>query len=162
MAGTSRAWAWTDLVDLEGVVVDVRGALERAIGAEVFLPYDVGGRAVLVLTGWARHFGTPAYLSGHPFLTAAAAAALVDAGATLVGIDSLNIDDVSGGERPVHSTLLAADIPICEHLTGLEQLPSDRIPLQRRSATYRGNGYLPGACLGTGRQPTPRPVASLS
>src|SRR3954467_15016948 len=51
------------LVDLAGVVVDVRGALERGVGPEVFLPYDLGGRAVLVLTGWAGHFGTPAYLS---------------------------------------------------------------------------------------------------
>ena len=48
---------------------------------------------------------------------------LRDAGAKLVGIDSLNIDDTNGGSRPVHSTLLAADIPIAEHLTGLEQLP---------------------------------------
>jgi len=41
-----------------------------------------------------------------------------------VGIDSINIDDpVEGGERPAHSTLLAAGIPIVEHLTGLEQLP---------------------------------------
>ena len=112
------------LVDLEGVVVDVRGAVERGIGPEVFLPISIEGRAVLVLTGWSRLFGSPAYLSGHPFLTAAAATYLVEAGATLVGIDSLNIDDIDGSERPAHSALLAAGIPICEHLTGLDQLPA--------------------------------------
>ena len=111
------------------------GCPGRAIGQEVFLPYDVRGRAVLVLTGWSRHFGTPAYLSGHPFLTAAAAVSLVDAGAALVGIDSLNIDDIDGGERPAHSTLLAAGIPICEHLANLDRLPTTGF---RFSAAPRG------------------------
>jgi len=131
------------LVDLAGVVVDVRGGRERAIGPEVFLPYDVTGRAVLVLTGWARHFGTPAYLSGHPFLTGAAAAALARAGAALVGIDSLNIDDISGGERPAHSTLLAAGIPICEHLTGLEQLPTMGFRFSAAPPRIEGMGTFP-------------------
>ena len=38
----------------------------------------------------------------------------------------MNIDDISpgnGGRRPAHSRLLAAGIPIVEHLTGLESLP---------------------------------------
>ena len=51
------------------------------------------------------------------------ARSLRDSGATLVGIDSLNIDDTSGGSRPVHSVLLAAGIPIVEHLTHLAHLP---------------------------------------
>ena len=54
-----------------------------------------------------------------------AALHLRDAGAVLVGIDSYNVDDVSDGERPVHSVLLAAEIPIVEHLTGLAALPRD-------------------------------------
>ena len=56
-------------------------------------------------------------------LTEDAAIHLRDHGATLVGIDSLNIDDTNDGHRPVHSTLLAADIPIVEHLTNLAALP---------------------------------------
>jgi kynurenine formamidase len=40
-----------------------------------------------------------------------------------VGIDALNIDDTADGERPAHTLLLAAGIPVVEHLTGLEQLP---------------------------------------
>ena len=74
-------------------------------------------------TGWSRHWRTDAYLAGHPFLTGDAATALRDAGARLAGIDSLNIDDTSGGERPVHSTLLRRDIPIVEHLANLEVVP---------------------------------------
>lgn len=38
--------------------------------------------------------------------------------AALVGID-----DTSGPSRPAHTALLAAGIPILEHLRGLDQLP---------------------------------------
>ena len=58
-------------------------------------------------------------------MTGAAAQWLVDAGAVLVGIDAVNVDDaVPGGSRPAHTTLLAADVPVVEHLTGLDQLPA--------------------------------------
>ena len=86
---------------------------------------NAGNKAVLVRTDHARHWGTEAYSSDHPHLTAAAAEALVDAGVACVGIDSLNIDSTATGDRPVHSILLAAEIPIIEHLTGLDQLPAD-------------------------------------
>lgn len=94
-----------------------------AIGDDALLDLDLRGRAVLVRTGWDRHWGTPAYgAGGHPHLTAAAAQALVDGGAWLVGIDSVNIDDTTTGERPAHSILLAAGIPIVEHLCGLDEV----------------------------------------
>ncbi|WP_194896183.1 cyclase family protein [Catenulispora pinisilvae] len=109
--------------DLDAVVVRVGGAAERAIERGVFLPYDVAGRAVLIHTGWDRHFGTDRYGEGHPFLTAEAAAWLVGQRAALVGIDSVNVDDAADGARPAHTALLAAGIPIVEHLRGLEQLP---------------------------------------
>lgn len=112
-----------DLADLPGVVVRVTGMQGRAITREAFMASDVRGRAVLVHTGWSAHWRTDRYFEGHPHLTADAAEWLVAAGARLVGIDSLNIDDTSGGERPVHTTLLGAGIPIVEHLRGLEQLP---------------------------------------
>lgn len=80
---------------------------------------------MLIHTGWSAKWRTNAYFDGHPFLTEDAAQHLVEAGATLVGIDSLDIDDTSGGSRPVHSTLLAVGVPICEHLTNLGALPVD-------------------------------------
>ena len=110
----------SSLADLPIVLVKCRG---QRIDASFFAGLDVQGKAVLVETGWSRHWRTDAYFQGHPFLTEDAATLLRDQGATLVGIDSLNIDDTHDGRRPVHSTLLAADIPIVEHLTNLAALP---------------------------------------
>ncbi|WP_457311770.1 cyclase family protein [Sphingomonas sp. UYAg733] len=107
------------------IVVRVEGGAARAIDWTAFAATAVAGRAVLVHTGWARHWRTDQYFEDHPFLTAAAATYLRDQGALLVGIDSFNIDDVSGGDRPVHSILLAAGIPIVEHMTNLDALPND-------------------------------------
>jgi arylformamidase len=110
---------------LPGVVVRAAGMEHRAIEWTNFAAIDVSGRAVLVNTGWDRHWRTDRYFEGHPFLTEAAATHLRDRGAALVGIDSLNIDDTSDPTRPVHSILLAAGIPIVEHLTNLSALPID-------------------------------------
>ena len=100
------------------------GADLAGIGVGGLAALDVTGCAVLLHTGWDRFFGTPAYSDPAPYLTAEGARWLVDHGARLVGIDSINIDDpVEGGERPAHSTLLAVGIPVVEHLSGLEQLP---------------------------------------
>ena len=111
------------LADLEGVVIRARGRAGRAVERERFEGRDIRGKAVLVDTGWDTHWGTERYFEGNPFLPAAAVTWLVNAGAALVGIDSLNIDDTTDPERPAHSGLLAAGIPIVEHLTGLERLP---------------------------------------
>lgn len=111
------------LADLEGVVVPVSTSRERAIEASTLDAIDVRGKAVLFACGWSRHWRTPQYFDGHPFLTRAAAERLIVRGATFVGIDSLNIDDTRDAARPVHTLLLGAGIPIGEHLTGLERLP---------------------------------------
>jgi arylformamidase len=113
----------SSLANLECVVANVDVGPRRAISELPFDPVQVRGKAVLVRTEWSRHWRTDQYFEGHPFLTEALARWLVDSGAALVGIDSHNIDCTDGGERPVHSTLLAHDIPIVEHMRGLEQLP---------------------------------------
>ncbi|MBW8012813.1 MAG: cyclase family protein [Chloroflexi bacterium] len=97
----------------------------QAVDKTMFKGHDLAGKAVLVDTGWSAHWRTDQYFEGHPFLTAAAAEYLRDAGAVLVGIDSLNIDDTADGSRPVHTTLLGSDIPVVEHLTNLAQLPDN-------------------------------------
>jgi arylformamidase len=109
------------LAALPGVVVR---SDEAAIDAAAFEGVDVAGKAVLVHTGWDRHWGTEAYQTGHPFLTEAAARLLADRGARLVGIDSHNIDDVSRRARPVHTILLGAGVLIVEHMTNLAALPA--------------------------------------
>jgi kynurenine formamidase len=109
------------LADLPAVVVDLPAAA-RSFGAGD-LPREVRGFAVLLRTGWSEHFATPRYFEPHPYLAADGAQALVASGAALVGIDSLNIDDTATGERPAHTLLLRAGIPIVEHLTNLAALP---------------------------------------
>jgi arylformamidase len=131
------------VADLPGVLVDARSGTGRAIPPVAFLRREVAGCAVLVHTGWSRHFGTPGYAKGHPFLTEATARWLVDAGAALVGIDSLNIDDTTDGRRPVHTTLLAAGIPVCEHLTGLAALPADGFRFSATPVRVAGMGTFP-------------------
>ncbi len=112
------------LVDQPAEIFHLRDISARGVGAEQLYDRDVREKAVLLDTGWSRHFGVPAYLAGAPFLTAEGADYLVDQGVTMVGIDSLNIDDTeSGGERPAHSALLAAGIHVIEHLTNLAVLP---------------------------------------
>ena len=109
------------LADLDLVVIRAAGWLQ--VDASAFAALDVRGKAVLVHTGWARHWRTDQYFEGHPFLTADAAKQLVEAGAALVGIDSYNIDSTADLTRPVHTALLGAGIPIVEHLCNLEALP---------------------------------------
>jgi arylformamidase len=112
------------LVDLDGIVARVTGGDRRGIDRDELALLDVAGRAVLLHTGWERHFGTETYGVGAPFLTARAAEWLVAQRAALVGIDSVNIDDMSDRSRPAHTSLLAAGIPIVEHMCGLDQLPA--------------------------------------
>jgi arylformamidase len=111
------------LAALDGVLVRLSGSRTRSIDVAELVPYEVAGRAVLLHTGWDRHWGTPAYGVDAPFLTAAATRWLVEQGAALVGIDSVNIDDVADRARPAHTGLLAAGIPIVEHLCRLSELP---------------------------------------
>jgi arylformamidase len=108
-------------------------------------PGRLWGAAVLVHTDWSRHWGTEAYLTGSPFLTAAAARALVDANVAVLGIDSLNVDDVAAPARPVHHTLLGAGIPVLEHLTNLGQVPDLGARLFAVPAPVRWFRHLPGA-----------------
>lgn len=142
---------YADGEDLAGLPLEKVTALpglavhtaETAIGAEIFAGLDLAGKAVLVRTGWDRHWGTEAYFTGHPFLTEAAACHLRDCGAALVGIDSHNIDDTRGDSRPVHSVLLRAGIAIVEHMTNLGALPADGFTFSAPPPRVRGMGTFP-------------------
>jgi kynurenine formamidase len=136
------------LADLDAVVVRIHRNHGRAIGADVFDGQKVHGKAVLVETGWDAHWRTDQYFEGHPFLTADAAKYLVQAGAVLVGIDSFNIDDTRDMARPVHSTLLAAEVPIVEHMTSLKQLPSSGFRFFAVPVKVKGMGTFPVRAFG--------------
>ena len=111
------------VAEVPAVCLDRRGV--RAIDLEASELAGLADHAVLVRTDHSQHFGSDQYAVDHPYLTAATAEALRDAHVACVGIDSLNIDDTEDMQRPVHSTLLRADIPIVEHLTNLVALPAD-------------------------------------
>lgn len=131
------------IADLPCVVVRAPFGRGRSVDAEALRNLPVRGCAVLVHTGWSELWGSDRYFEGHPFLTEDAARGLVAEGATLVGIDSLNIDDTSTGERPVHSQLLASGIPVVEHLCGLEQVPDEGARFFAVPPRVRGLGSFP-------------------
>ena len=115
----------------------------NAIEASLFSDIDISSKAVLIQTNWSRHWNTEVYYEGHPYLTEEAALYLRDNGAILVGIDSYNIDSTDGGERPVHSTLLGADILIVEHMCHLEQLPQSGFRFYAVPVKVKGFGTFP-------------------
>lgn len=128
------------LAALPGLLVSADGP---AVDAAAFEGLDVAGKAVLVVTGWDRHWRTDAYPQGHPFLTEAAARLLAERGAALVGIDSYNIDDTSRRTRPVHTILLGAGVPICEHMTNLGALPAAGFAFTAVPPKIAGMGTFP-------------------
>jgi arylformamidase len=129
------------LADLRGIVVHARAG--RAIGAELFAGLPLAGCAVLIHTGWDRHWRTDAYFENHPFLTETASRLLAESGAAMVGIDSFNIDDIADLNRPAHSLILGAGIPIVEHLRGLEQLPATGFHFSAVPVKVKGMGTFP-------------------
>ena len=131
------------ITELDGVVVRAIDRSTRAISQTAFEGIDVAGKAVLVHTNWSKHWRTDKYFEGHPFLTSDAAEYLRDRGATLVGIDSYNIDSTDDGHRPVHTVLLGAGIPIVEHMCGLAQLPDTGFRFSAVPPKIKGMGTFP-------------------
>jgi arylformamidase len=130
-------------VDLEGVTIRADHRQALAVDVDRFKGVELGGKAILVHTGWSEYWETPDYFGAHPFLTEAAAVFLRDSGARLVGIDSLNIDDTRGSSRPVHSTLLRAGILIAEHLCNLDALPDGEFLFSAVPPKFKGVGTFP-------------------
>lgn len=115
----------------------------RAVGVEIFEGFEVTGKAILIETGWSRYWGTEQYFENHPYLTREAALYLKKMGVILVGIDSLNIDDTNDPERPVHSVLLGANIPIVEHMCNLNALPNSNFVFHAAPVKVHEFGTFP-------------------
>jgi kynurenine formamidase len=137
------------LVGLDAVVVHADGMSGRKIPAEAFGAVDVRNKALLIHTGWSRHWRTDQYFENHPFLTAAAAEYLKKEGVKWVGIDSYNIDDTADGHRPVHTALLGAGIPIVEHMRGLELVPASGATFTAVPPKVKGMGTFPVRAFAT-------------
>jgi arylformamidase len=131
------------LAALKGLLVRKPHPSGLAIDAADLHGLDVGGKAVLFHTGWDEHWRTDVYFENHPFLTADAARRLAEGGARLVGIDSHNIDDTRARARPVHTILLGAGIPICEHMTNLGALPDEGFRFTAAPPKIVGMGTFP-------------------
>jgi len=129
--------------DVPGIVIRIPSSETRAVERSHFGAIELRGLAVLVNTGWDRHWRTDQYFEDFPFLTEQAAIYVRDAGAVLVGIDSHNIDDTTAGTRPVHSTLLRAGIPIVEHMTNLGALPQRGFRFTAVPPRVSGMGTFP-------------------
>jgi arylformamidase len=132
-----------DVADLKGVVVRLTGMSSRVVTRAALSATDVAGKAVLIETGWSRRWGNSSYFENHPFLSRDGAEYLRDHGAALVGIDSLNIDDTSDPERPGHTILLGANIPIVENLGFLGRLPIEGFRFNAAPMKVHGIGAFP-------------------
>ena len=141
------------VADVPAVCLDRRGIATIDLTADELA--GLAGHAVLVRTDHSVHFGTAQYMKNHPHLSAATAEALVGADVACVGIDSLNIDGTSTGERPVHSILLAAGIPIIEHLAGLASLPEGPFRFTAVPPKIEGAGTFTVRAYATVAAPTP-------
>ncbi|MBC7934184.1 MAG: cyclase family protein [Rhizobacter sp.] len=129
--------------DLEGIIVKIPFTERLEITKEQITNYEIRNRAVLIHTGWDTQWNTEKYYDNHPYLTEDAAEYLRDCGATLVGIDSHNIDDTSGRSRPVHTTLLGADILIVEHLCNLQLVPPEGFTFSAIPPKFKAVGSFP-------------------
>ncbi len=130
-------------VDLPACVISVPFTETIEITASHLQNWEIRNKAVLIHTGWDSHWNTALYYENHPFLTEEAAVYLRDCGVKLVGIDSHNIDDTRGKGRPVHTTLLGAEILIVEHLCNLYTLPKAGFTFSAIPPKFKGVGTFP-------------------
>jgi arylformamidase len=135
------------IADLPGI--RITSGPESSIDVKSFQGRDLANKAVLVHTGWSNQWLSESYFKNHPFLTARAAEFLVKSGVALVGIDSVNIDDMNDKSRPVHSILLEANIPIVEHLTNLAELPNEGFQFFAVPAPVKSFGSFPVRAFAT-------------
>jgi kynurenine formamidase len=135
--------------DLEGIVIHVPHSDTLAITADHLRGREIRKRAILIHTGWDTHWNTERYYDNHPFLTQDAAEYLRDCQVKLVGIDSHNIDDTRGKNRPVHTILLGDEILIVEHLCNLSMLPNEGFTFSAIPPKFKGAGTFPVRAMAT-------------
>jgi arylformamidase len=133
--------ALEQFADLDAITINAKDAIE--IGKDYFVEKDLRNKAVLIFTNWAKHWNTELYFENHPYLTEEAALYLKECQVKLVGIDSHNIDDTRGKTRPVHTTLLGAEILITEHMCNLDKLPESGYKFNAVPPKFKGAGTFP-------------------
>ncbi len=129
--------------DLDAVVISVPFSEALEITEAYLKNREIRNKAVLIHTGWDVNWNTEKYYENHPYLTEGAAKYLRDCNVKLVGIDSHNIDNTLTNTRPVHTTLLEAEILIVEHLCNLYLLPADGFAFSAIPPKFKGVGTFP-------------------
>ncbi|TYD00369.1 cyclase family protein [Arthrobacter echini] len=124
-----------DAIDLRRLVGTARIVDCAQVGAHDVVPWAAvesrlerleGIAMVLFRTGWSEHFGDRRYLE-HPVLAPEIATRLLEAGVTVMGVDSLNPDPTldNDGQLPFHAIFLGAGGVIVENLTNLAAVTWD-------------------------------------
>ncbi len=135
----------------EGVVIDLRGApADSPVDVDTFAAAleaagGVGaGDFAILWFGWDEHYGGE-LMWKNPYLAPGAAALLVEAGVTLIGTDTTNVDSSTDlSTLPIHNLILGRDILIVESLCNLERVGAGR-------ATF---AFLPLPIAGADGAPT--------
>lgn len=107
---------------LEGFVVDATNTKSQTEFRAQLHNLKLEGKAVLFNFGWDKYFGTDKYHQ-QPYLSEDTIDLLINQKVSLVGVDTINIDNSANPSRPAHTKLLAKDILIVENLCNLEKLP---------------------------------------
>lgn len=132
-----------NFAELDAVVISIPFSETLEITEDHLKNYEIRNKAVLIYTGWDIHWKTDVYFENHPYLTKQAAEYLRECEVRLVGIDSVNIDNTSGKARPVHTTLLGAEILIVEHLCNLHLLPQEGFTFSAVPPKFKRVGTFP-------------------
>jgi kynurenine formamidase len=101
-----------------GVLIDARGKEkidDTLLSGVHLLRNDI----VLVLTGFSGKYRETAYYRDYPDMTESFAGALVNAGVSIVGLDTAGPDR---SPFTIHRKLLSGEVLIIENLTNLESL----------------------------------------
>jgi arylformamidase len=133
-------------VGVPGARVDARDSTtsgRRTIDESFLNETDIRGKAVLFWTGWDQLWPSEEYLEPNPFICEELAQRLVEEGASVVGIDTWNLDDCQDSERPAHSILLRSGIPIVENLRGLSELNDEGFKFHAAPLPIRNGTAIP-------------------
>ena len=124
LVGPAVAWR-VDCDEPREIGVDELAAAE---------PQPRPGDRVVIATGWDRHYGDRERYAVHPHLAPDAAAWLLDAGVSLLGVDTPT-PELAASRRgpefdyPIHRALLAAGVLIVENLAGVDRVAGRRFTL---------------------------------
>lgn len=101
-----------------GKLIDARG--KSKIGEDLLANVSIeAGDIILIMTGFARHFGEPVYYEKYPVITEAFAQKIIEHKVKIVAMDTPSPD-----REPfkIHKLLLTKEILIIENLVNLEHL----------------------------------------